>query len=119
MTVRRSRRGLTFADVARMAGTLPGVEEGTSYGTPSLHVRRKFVARLKEDGETLVPGRSFVERDHLVPADPATYYVTDHYRDDPSVRVRLPNARADEMRALVESAWRRVATKRVVEAFDA
>lgn len=109
---------VTFADVTRMARALPGVEEGTSYGTPALHVRRKFMARLKEDGETLVLKLPFVERDHLLLRDPATYYITDHYRDYPSVLVRLPNAREGELRELLESAWRRVASKRVVEAYD-
>jgi len=31
-----------------------GVEDGTSYGTPALKVRKKMLARLKEDGDSLV-----------------------------------------------------------------
>jgi hypothetical protein len=45
---------LSFEDVRQMGLALPGVEEGTSYGTPALKVGKKLLARLKEDGETLV-----------------------------------------------------------------
>jgi hypothetical protein len=119
MAVRRPARGLAWADVVRLARALPDVEEGTSYGTPALHVRKKFLARLKEDGETLVLKLAFVERDHLLQREPATYFITDHYRDYPSVLVRLPNASADELAGLLESAWRRMASKRAVAAYDA
>ena len=33
---------------------LPGVSEGTCYGTPAFYVSKKLLARMKEDGETLV-----------------------------------------------------------------
>lgn len=39
-------------DIALARG-LPGIEEGTSYGTPALRVRRKPLVRMK-DAETLV-----------------------------------------------------------------
>ncbi len=44
---------ITFATVAALARELPGVEEGTAYRTPALRVRKKVMARLREDGETL------------------------------------------------------------------
>jgi hypothetical protein len=113
------RRGLTFADVQRLARALPEVDVGTSYGTPALRVRGRFFARLREDEETLVLKLSFVERDFLMRQDPAVYFITDHYRDYPSVLVRLPNAREGEVRELLESAWRRAAPKALVSAFDA
>ena len=47
------KRGTTWAQVCKMARKLPGVEEGRSYGTPALHVCKKFMARLKEDGESI------------------------------------------------------------------
>src|SRR5437016_5947075 len=37
-----------------IALALPGMTEGTSYGTPGFHVNKKFIARLEEDGITLV-----------------------------------------------------------------
>lgn len=40
--------------VRRLALALPGVEEGPCYGTPGFRVKGRFLARLWEDGETLV-----------------------------------------------------------------
>ncbi len=44
-----------FARVrASLARRLPGIEEGTSYGTPASRVRSKPLVRMKDTG-TLVP----------------------------------------------------------------
>jgi hypothetical protein len=45
-----------WEDVVELGKTLPEVEESTSWGTPALKVRRKMIARLREDGKTLVVG---------------------------------------------------------------
>jgi hypothetical protein len=42
---------VTFDDVRKIALAWPEVEDGTSYGTPALKVRKKLLARLKEDEE--------------------------------------------------------------------
>lgn len=42
---------MTFDDVRRISLAWPEVEDGTSYGTPALKVRKKLLARLKEDGD--------------------------------------------------------------------
>jgi hypothetical protein len=43
---------VTFDDVRTIALAWPEVEDGTSYGTPALKVRKKMLARLKEDGDS-------------------------------------------------------------------
>jgi len=48
------RTPVTFEMARQIALALPGVEEGTSYGAPAFRVRGKFLARLREDGATLV-----------------------------------------------------------------
>src|SRR5262245_60914925 len=45
--------GVTFDDVRELARQLPGVEEGSCYGTPGLRVKGKFLLRLREDAETV------------------------------------------------------------------
>ncbi len=45
---------MTFDDVRKIALAWPEVEDGTSYGTPALKVRKKLLARMWEDMETLV-----------------------------------------------------------------
>jgi hypothetical protein len=106
-----SRRGTSWARVCARALELPGVEQGTSYGTPSLTVRRKFLARLKEDGETVAIRIDFPERELLLELDPSAFYLTDHYRNYPAVLVRLKQVRPGMMDDIVEQAWRRQAPK--------
>ena len=71
---------VTLATVRRLALDFPGVEEGLSYGTPGFRVRGKFLARLWEDGLTLVVKCGDDERDFRMKADPETFFITDHYR---------------------------------------
>ena len=106
---------LSFDDVRRMGLALPGVEEGTSYGTPALRVGKKFLARLKEDGETLVLKIGFDEREMLMEAEPASFFITDHYRGYPSVLVRLANVHPPTLARLLEQAWQEAAPKRQLQ----
>lgn len=109
---------VTLAVVRRLALGFPGVEEGTSYGTPGFRVRGKFLARLWEDGEVLVVKCGDDERDFRMQADPETFFSTDHYRGYPTVLVRLARVRVADLREVLEQAWRRNAPKRLVTEFD-
>ncbi len=106
-----ARRGTTWKAVCAMALKLPGVEAGTSYGTPSLRVKKKFLARLKEDGETIAIRVGFDDRDILLELDPVAFFLTDHYRDYPAMLVRLKQVRVDLLERLVEQAWQEQAPK--------
>lgn len=106
--------GLTIDDVRRLALALPGVEEGPCYGTPGFRVGKKLFARLREDETSLMVKVGFDERQHLIEADPARYYTTDHYRTYPAVLVRLPAADAADLAPLLAHAWRQVAPKKLL-----
>src|SRR5439155_12825854 len=108
----------TLRTVRRIALAFPGVEEGPCYGTPGFRVRGKFLARMKEDGETLVVKCGDDERDFRMQADPDTFFITDHYRGYPTVLVRLTRVAAADLRAVIEEAWRRSAPKRLIAAYD-
>jgi hypothetical protein len=112
------RRGVSFQTARRLALTFPGVEEGPSYGTPGFTVRGKFLARLREDVETLAVNCGFDERNFRMQADPETFFTTDHYRGYPTVLIRLPQVRLADLRAVLEQAWRRRAPKRLVAQYD-
>lgn len=109
---------VTFATVRRLALAFPGVEEGTAYGTPALRVRAKFLARLL-DGDTLVLRCTPEHRAALVEADPVTFFVTAHYEAHPYVLVRLSTTTEEEMRTLLEAAWRDQAPAKVVRGWAA
>jgi hypothetical protein len=104
---------VTFEAVRKIALSLDKVEEGTSYGTPAFKVRGKLLARLREDGDSLVVGTTFEEREEMLAAEPETYYITDHYLNYPWVLVRLSRAHADALRDLIGRAWRLAANTKV------
>ena len=109
---------MTFAAVRRLALAFPGVDEGTSYGTRAFRVRGKFLARLREDGESLAIKCGFDERDLRIQADPTTFFTTDHYRGYPTVLVRLATVDSADLRDVLEQAWRLHAPRRLVTEFD-
>ena len=85
---------VTFETVCQLALALPGVEASTSYGTPALKVRKKLMARMREDGETLAIMIDYGDREFRLQTNPEVFYVTDHYAGYPMILVRiLRNAR--------------------------
>jgi len=104
--------------VRRLLLAFPGVEEGPCYGTPGFRVRGRFLARLRDDGATLVVKCGDDERDFRMQANPDTFFTTDHYRGYPTVLVRLASVAPADLRDILEQAWRRSAPKRLVAAYD-
>ena len=103
-----SARRVTWATVRELALALPGVEECTSYRTPAMKVRGKLIARLKEDGETIVVPMSIADRTMRIEADPDVFFVTEHYVPFPYVLVRLAAVNRTDLRELLQDAWRMV-----------
>ena len=116
---RKTDVGVTFDDVRQLALGLPGVEEGTSYGTPAFRASRKILARFHQDGESLVLKVEFVTREVLTATQPDMFYVTDHYRCWPFMLIRLKNVDLNLLRGLIEEAWRGLAPKRAIAEYEA
>ncbi|MCL1635263.1 MmcQ/YjbR family DNA-binding protein [Luteimonas sp. SX5] len=108
----RKENAVTYDTVRRAAARFPGVEEGTSYGAPALKVRGKLLARLREDGTTLVLKCESIDREMLMQAAPDVFFVTDHYRDYPLVLIDLSKLSRKALPGLLEDAWRRLASRR-------
>ncbi len=105
--------GVDFEAVRDIALALPGAEAATSYGTPSIKVKGKFLLRLKEDGTTIaLRVGSMEEREFLLRADPAVFFITDHYRDHPAVLIRLAAVTRPALTEVIEQAWRHLAPRR-------
>jgi hypothetical protein len=94
-------RKLSLSAIRRVALSLPGVEEGTSYGTPAWRAGRRMLVRLHQDGQSIVLKIGNETRDHLLQADPETFFVTDHYRGYPMVLARLDRLSAADLRKLL------------------
>ena len=109
---------VSYAAVRDIALTYPQVEEGFIFGTPSLHVGRKLMARLREDGQTLAIKLPIEQRPDYIELNPDTFFFTDHYRDHPIILVDLPSVRREIMVELVEKAWRVVASARQIKDYE-
>lgn len=107
--------GSDVETLRRIALSFPGVEEGTSYGTLAYRVGKKFICRMKEDGESLAIRMEFGEREILVEGEPDTFYFTEHYRNYPMVLVRLPKVHPDELKRIFANTRRRFASKKLLK----
>ncbi len=112
------RSPVTLATVRQLGLAFPGVQEGLSYGIRGFRVRGKFMARLWEDGETLGGKCGEDERDFRMKADPRTFFITDHYRGQPTVLVRLARVTKGDLRDVLDEAWRRQVPRKLVTEYD-
>jgi hypothetical protein len=111
---------LEWKDVVEIGSRFPGVEEGTSYGTPSMKVRGKFMCRLRTNPDALVVRViDLADRDALLKGEPDVFFITPHYEGYPAVLVRLDAVGRELLAELIEDAWRIQASKRAIAAFDA
>ena len=109
-----------YKHVCALALKFPGVEVSTSYGTPSIKVKGKVMARLRSEAEGGLAIRcDFVDRQMLLQAAPEAFCLMDHYRDYPMILIRLDQVRRDALPDLIERAWRMVASKRLIATYDA
>ena len=115
---KRAPACLDFEGVRKLALSLPGVEEGTSYGTPAFRVRKKLIARMWEDLETVVVPVEWDQRDTLLETDPDAFFLTDHYRDHPWICVHVATVAPAALLEILEGAWRAAASKRQRDAYD-
>ncbi len=96
-----TKRKLSLAIIRRTVSALPEVEEGTSYGTPAWRHRGKLLARLHQDGQSIVLKVGNETRDHLLQADPLTFFITDHYVGYPMVLAHLDRLSAADLKKLL------------------
>jgi len=96
----------------------PGVVEEPSYGTPALKVRGKLIVRLREPG-ILALRCEMDEKEFLMMAAPEIYFETEHYKGWPAVLIRLDSIDPSELRERMENTWRRLATKKMVQEYEA
>jgi hypothetical protein len=110
---------VTEAQFKRIALSFPLAQEKSSYGNPAIAVGKKFFARYRKEDRSIVwIVGSMDERDHLLEIDPRTYFITDHYKDYPSVLVRVERLDAAMLRKMLERRWRAIAPKTLVKAVD-
>ena len=107
-----------WADVVAVGRALPEVEESTSYGTPSLKVRKKLICRMKEDGETLaVKVMDLEDKEALLRGDPDVFFTTPHFDGYAIVLVPLEAISPADLDEVIVEAWLARAPKRLAASF--
>ncbi|MCC5993354.1 MAG: hypothetical protein JJT99_12625 [Rhodobacteraceae bacterium] len=96
---------------------LPGVTKGTFMGRPALLHRGRSIIGSK-DGENLVVLCPPEIKEMLMDAEPARYFLTDHYKGYPAVLIRPNRIDKAHLRLRIEAAWRMHATMRQLSEFD-
>ena len=103
---------ISFDTVRDIGLAFPGVEESKAYGMPALKVRGKLLASIPAnrsvEPDSLVVRIGFEDRAELLAADPAVYYLTDHYDGYDAVLVRLSHATPGVLRDLLGMSYKYV-----------
>ena len=97
---------------------LPGVEETTTHGQPTLKAHGKLWVWWSPHEDAPVFKVPIDERDMLVEAAPDTFFFTAHYKDHPMVLVRPEKLDFKWVRTNLVRVWRAQAPKRVLKAYD-
>ena len=80
----------------------------------------KFFTRLRGEDQSLVlldVGHD--EREMLMEAAPATFHITPHYKDYPSVLARIESLHPGSLQNFLDRRWRKIAPKKLIKARDA
>lgn len=97
---------------------LPGVEETTSWGQPTLKAHGKLWVWWSPHEDAPVFKVPIEERDILIEAEPDTFFCTPHYKGHPMVLVRPEKLDLAWARNNLIRVWRAQAPKRVLKAYD-
>ena len=116
---KKAARGVTAAQLKKIALSFPEASEKSSYGKPAFAVGKKFFTRLRaEDNSIVFIVDDMHTRDMMLELDPKTYFITDHYKDYPSVLVRMERITPEELQAMLERRWRKIAPKKLVKEME-
>jgi hypothetical protein len=109
-----------FAAAAKAAARFPGIEVSTSYGTPAIKVKGKFMARLRTEAEGWLALKcDFIDRGILLQAAPHVFHLTAHYENYPMILVDLAAIDEATLLEVLERAWRATASIKAVRDWDA
>ncbi|WP_040491820.1 MmcQ/YjbR family DNA-binding protein [Ilumatobacter nonamiensis] len=119
----------TFDDVRRIGTAFPDVEESTSYGTPSLKVKKKSFCRMWSDREYARDGIDPDDTEVLVvmcdvEEKPAlldefdVLFSTPHYDGYGAMLVRLADVSDVDLADFLEDAYRQKAPAKLIAILD-
>jgi hypothetical protein len=107
---------VTKAQYKKIALSFPGGNERPSHGNPSFFIDRNFFTRWRDEENSIVLiVDSIDERDMLLEADPGTFFITDHYRNYPSVLAWAAKIDTKTLRGMLERRWQKIVPKKMLK----
>jgi hypothetical protein len=105
--------------VREVALALPEVEEHHHWGRPSFRVRKKIFVTLWPDEQRAVLKLDLADQEAFIRFDPATFsMVPGFWGQQGSTNVQLERVGLEELRQALVAAWRQVAPKRLIAAYE-
>jgi hypothetical protein len=115
----KAKKAMTPAQLKKIALAFPEAQEKPSYGKPAFTVAGKFFTRVRpEDNSIVMIVDSIDQRDMMLELDPKTYFITDHYKNYPSILIRMDRVTPEEVRIMLDRRWRKIAPKKLVRAVE-
>jgi len=101
------------AQARKIALSFPGAYEKSSYGAPTVFIGKKVFTQINSHKRKAIMllTQSLEERDHLVEADPETFFITDHFKNYKGLLAHTAALDARTYRALLERRWQAIAPK--------
>jgi hypothetical protein len=108
---------VTEAQIRRIAMSLPGAYEHTSYnGCPSWRTKPRMFTWIRDKPEALVVWvDSLDEKEMMIASEPRVFFTTPHYDGYPMVLVRLEAIDVKRAKELVTESWRLRAPKTLLK----
>ncbi|HTQ13098.1 MAG TPA: MmcQ/YjbR family DNA-binding protein [Rhizomicrobium sp.] len=111
---------LDKAGARRIALSYPGAHEKMSWGSPTVFIGKKIFAQVgshKREAIMLLT-ETMEERDHLLAADPETFYITDHFRNYKGLLAHIGRLDERTFRTLLDRRFRAIAPKSLLKSLD-
>ena len=107
------KRGVSVDEARALLQSFDDVTQGRKYGYPCYLVDDRFFARFRDDDSVLVLQiASIDEREVLMQLDADAFFFTDHYKNYPSVLIRLAEVPRPLFTDVVNAAWRHLSAAR-------
>ena len=109
---------MTPEDVRTLALALPETEEKGHFGTPDFRTRNKIFCTLRPEEGTAVLKLPLEDQEAVTTLQPDVFSLAG-WSHQGWTKVNLAKVDAGEFSALMILAWKKLATKRAIKAYDA
>jgi hypothetical protein len=96
---------MTYDDIIKIGTAKPDVIDTMTWGTPGLKRKKRFMLRLKEDGESIAVRLDWETHDRLLVSHPVVLFKTPHYDGYPAVLARLDMLTPALAQELIDASW--------------